>query len=38
MAPLVGANVKATTNGSGAIVGVVGIATTGSSYGISTAS
>ena len=38
VAPLVGANVKATTNGSGAIVGVVGIATTGSSYGISTAS
>ena len=38
VAPLLGANVKATTNGSGAIVGVVGIATTGSSYGISTAS
>ena len=33
VANLVGSKVKATTNGSGAIVGIVGIATTGSSYG-----
>ena len=38
VANLVGAKVKATTNGSGSIVGIVGIATTGSSYAISTAS
>ena len=39
VAPLVGARVKATVGAGGStIVGVVGVATTGSSYGISTAS
>ena len=38
VAPLVGAKVKPTLNGGTTIVGVVGIGTTGSSYGISTAS
>ena len=38
VANLAGAKVKATTNGSGAIVGIVGIATTGGAFGISTAS
>ena len=34
---IIGANVKANINGSGSIVEIVGIATTGSSFGISTA-
>ena len=38
VANLAEAKVKATTNGSGAIVGIVGIATTGGAFGISTAS
>ena len=38
VANLAPAKVKATTNGSGAIVGIVGLSTTGSSFGISTAS
>ncbi len=38
VANLAPAKVKATTNGSGAIVGIVGIATTGGAFGISTAS
>ena len=38
IAPLLGAKVKATTNPSGSIIGIVGVGTTGSSYGISTAS
>ena len=38
VANLAPAKVKATTNGSGAIIGIVGLSTTGSSFGISTAS
>jgi hypothetical protein len=38
VAPLAGAKVKADIDGSGSIVGIVGIATTGGSFGISTAS
>ena len=38
VANLVGAKVKPTINGSGSIIGLTGIGTTGSSYGISTAS
>ena len=38
VANLAPAKVKATTNGSGAIVGIVGLATSGNSFGISTAS
>ena len=37
VAPLSGSKVKANINGSGSIVEIVGIATTGSSFGISTA-
>ena len=37
VANLAPAKVKATTNGSGSIVGIVGIATTGGAFGISTA-
>ena len=38
VANLVGAKVKPTINGSGSIIGLTGIGTTGSSYGISTVS
>ena len=38
VANLAPAKVKATTNGSGAIIGIVGLNTTGNSFGISTAS
>ena len=37
VANLAPAKVKASLNGSGAIVGIVGLSTTGSSFGISTA-
>ena len=38
VANLAPSKVKATTNGSGALVGIVGIATTGGAFGISTSS